>query len=304
VRAAALRAFEKLAGVEARIHGVDADDVHFHEVGAIDSIVDVVGVCAGLDALGVIDALVVGPVAVGSGSVDSSHGILPVPAPATAALLQGIPVASGPAGGELTTPTGAALVATLGRGFGAMPSMVVGRIGYGAGTRDIGMPNICRVMIGEAGADGLGTSDAMIEPVVVLEANIDHLTPEALAFAAEELFALGALDVWQTPIVMKKGRSAVALSALVTVEDTDALAERFITLTGSLGVRRTLTERLVAPREIRGVATRWGTGHVKVGAGLVRPEHEDIARIARESGLPYAEVAEEIARAASGPAAK
>ncbi len=299
-RLSALRTFETLAIAEAAVHGVSPDEVHFHEVGATDSIVDIVGACAGYHALG-IDRMVLSSIAVGSGTVETSHGTLPVPAPATAALLVGLEIVAGPSAGELTTPTGAALAVSLGSGVGPMPAMRVDRIGYGAGTRDIGSPNVCRLMLGESSAatsedDTLGLSS---ESVVLLESNIDHLSPEALAFAAEELLAQGALDAWQTPIVMKKGRSAVMLSALATPQEADALAERLVTLTGTLGVRRTNTERHAAPREIRDVPTRWGLVAVKFGAGRIRPEHDDIARIAREHELPYADVASEIAREAA-----
>ena len=306
-RVSALRAFEALAVAEAAAHGVAVDDVHFHEVGAIDSIVDIVGACAGFHAIGV-EQMTLSPIAVGSGTVETSHGTLPVPAPATAALLAGFDVVAGPSAGELTTPTGAVLVATLGSGVGTMPALRIAHIGYGAGTREIGSPNVCRLILGEpspqsvapnvAGDTEAAASGLALEPVVVLESNIDHLSPEALAFAAEELMGLGALDVWQTPIAMKKGRAAVTLAVLATPETADPLAERFVTLTGSLGVRRTSTERFVATREVREVQTRWGVVRVKVGAGRIRPEHDDVARIAREHGLPYADVVDEITRAA------
>jgi uncharacterized protein (TIGR00299 family) protein len=293
-RESALRAFEALAIAEAAIHGVEVDRVHFHEVGAIDSIVDIVGVCVGVHALGLAGALRAGPVAVGSGTVETSHGILPVPAPATAALLVGVPIVTGPAVGELTTPTGAALVKELASGFGEMPPLAIDRLGYGAGTRDIGMPNICRLTIGQPTIPLSGDPDLSFEPVVLLETNIDHLPAEELAFAAEELLASGALDVWQTPIVMKKGRSAVTLSVLASPKEAGALAARIIALTGSLGVRHSVLDRSCAPREMRQVATPWGPARVKVGAGRIRPEHDDVARIAREHGLGYAAVSREI----------
>lgn len=300
-RQTALRAFEALAVAEATVHDVDVERVHFHEVGAIDSIVDVVGVCAGLHALG-ISRLVASPVAVGSGTVDTSHGLLPVPAPATAMLLRGLPIVPGPFVGELTTPTGAALVSTLADEFGAPPAMTLGASGYGAGTRDIGAPNVCRIMLGTAaGTVGEPAEPRACEPVVLLETNIDHLPAEELTFAAEEILAAGALDVWQTPIVMKKGRSAVMLSVLAAPGTAGLLAERVIELTGSLGVRRSELERACAPRAVREIATPWGPAHLKVGAGRVRPEHEDVARIAREHGLPYTAVAREIERLATEP---
>jgi uncharacterized protein (TIGR00299 family) protein len=303
-RESALRAFEAIAVAEAAVHGVDVDGVHFHEVGAIDSIVDVVGVCVGIHALG-IGRLVASPVAVGSGTVATSHGVLPVPAPATAALLRGLPIVPGPAAGELTTPTGAALVAELASEFGAPPAMTLTGGGYGAGTRDIGSPNVCRVMVGEsmqaAAENPPSGATPQLEPLVLLETNIDHIPAEELAFAAEELMSAGALDVWQTPIVMKKGRSAVMLSVLAAPADANSLAEQTIALTGSLGVRRTRIERSCVSRIVREVGTPWGPVRVKIGAGRVRPEHDDIARVAREHGLSYGAVAREIARLAEEP---
>ena len=294
MRANALATFEALAYAEAAAHGTDVDSVHFHEVGALDSIADVVGVCAGVHALG-ISPLSASPVAVGSGTVATSHGVLPVPAPATARLLEGVPTVAGPAPCELTTPTGAALVRTLASAFGPSPAMVVRASGYGAGTRDIGTPNICRLLLGNA---TLAVSPES-EQVALLETNIDHLPAEELAYAAEALLAEGALDAWQTPIVMKKGRSAVMLSVLVPAAEAVAFSERVIALTGSLGVRRELLERTVAARESRTVETPWGPARVKVGAGRVRPEHDDVARIASEHHLPYRAVADQIARLAA-----
>jgi uncharacterized protein (TIGR00299 family) protein len=300
VAAMTLGAFGALAQAEATVHGTAVDDVHFHEVGAIDSIVDVVGVCAGLHALG-ITSLFATPVAVGSGTVETSHGTLPVPAPATALLLQSaaVPIVTGPASGELTTPTGAALLVACVSGFSAMPPLTIARIGCGAGTRDIGVPNICRIILAEeprsadAAAEGLG-----VESVALLETNLDHLAPEELAFACEELLAEGALDVWQTPIVMKKGRSAVMLSVLIAEPDAARFAARVHELTGSLGVRVRTTERFVAPREIVEVETEWGTVRVKVSAGRLRPEHDDVARIARETGRRYDDIARRVTDAA------
>ncbi len=294
VRDAALRTFEALAEAEAAAHGVDPADVHFHEVGAIDSIVDIVGVCAGLHALGVTE-LAVSRIAVGSGTVETSHGVLPVPAPATAALLVDVPVVAGPAEGELTTPTGAALVTTLASGYRIIPPMTPLGIGYGAGTRDIGCPNVCRIILGDpAPPDPALTA----ETVTLLESNVDHLSPEAVAFAAEQLLSAGALDVWQTPIVMKKGRLAVTLSVLCAAEAAEALASRLVALTGTLGVRRTELPRLVAEREVVEVETEWGPARVKLGAGRARPEHDDVAAIALRTGLSYAHVADAIRAAA------
>jgi len=297
VRAPALRAFEALAVAEAHVHGKTPDSVHFHEVGAIDSITDVVGVCAGLHALG-IERLISTPIAVGWGTVETSHGTLPVPAPATAELLaaeERIPVVSGSAGGEMTTPTGATLVGTLVAAFGPVPPMHVIAQGFGSGTRDIGSVNVCRLLVGRP-MEGGASAETARDQAVVIETNIDHLTAEQLAFVAEELLGEGALDVWQTPIVMKKGRAAVMLSVLTEPASAESFARRIVDLTGSLGVRFLSTDRLVAERAVHGVQTPWGLAHVKVGAGRVRPEHSDVARITRRTGRPFDEVAREIAQ--------
>ena len=303
-RTRALRAFELVAEAEALVHGTDLDHVHFHEVGAIDSIVDIVGVSVALDALG-IDELICTPPALGSGTVETSHGTLPVPAPATAEILArgGVPTTPGTACSELTTPTGAALVAANATGYGPLQPMRPRAIGYGGGSRTLpGIPNVARLIIGERLEESLMRTVAeapagQLEPVVLLETNVDHLSPEAVAFAAEELLSEGALDVWQTPIGMKKGRSAVALSLLAQPVDAERLAARMHALTGTLGVRREFV-RSVIEREVCEVATPWGTARVKVGAGRYRPEHDDVARIARDNSLPYDEVAREIERLA------
>jgi len=296
----ALRAFGALAEAEATVHGTTVDQVHFHEVGAIDSIVDVVGTCAGLHALG-ISSLIATPVAVGSGTVETSHGTLPVPAPATALLLQraGVPIVTGPAARELTTPTGAALIVGCVERFSAMPPLTIAGIGYGAGRRDIGVPNVCRIILAEE--PPVETREPLafaVESVAVLETNIDHLSPEELAYACEELLAEGARDVWQMPIVMKKGRSAVMLSVLVGAPDAGRFATRVSELTGSLGIRVSMSERFVVPRAVLEVATEWGMVRVKAGADRLRPEHDDVAWIARGTGRSYADVARQAADAA------
>jgi len=303
----AILVFSELARVEAQIHGSTPDDVHFHEIGAADSIVDIVGACAALDALN-ITKLYATPPALGSGTVDTQHGILPVPAPATAALLLGIPTSMSAASGELTTPTGAALL-KLAEGFGPVPPLTPLHIGYGAGTRDIGQPNICRILIGqldEAAQQAMGflsdqgsstqegTDVLSKEDTILLETNIDHIAPEAVAFAGEQLLAEGALDVWVTPIAMKKSRAALTLSLLASTSEAEHFAARMMKLTGTLGVRASIQPRYIAERESATVDTKWGPVQVKIGAGRVRPEHEDIARIAREHNLDYVEVLEGI----------
>lgn len=284
VRDGAMRALTLLAEAESRVHGVPVDDVHFHEIGAADTIVDVVGVALALHDAGVT-SMAASPVAVGSGTVVTSHGELAVPAPATALLLEGLPIVPGSAGGELTTPTGAALLRAYVTSFGAVPAMTLRRTGTGCGTRDLGMPNVCELLLGEplAQDDGHDTT-------VVLEANIDHLTPEELAVAAERLRGCGALDVWQTPIVMKKGRSATMLSVLVSEADAGRIADRVIAETGTLGVRIIPARRRVIERDVAEAVTSIGAARFKVtylpdGTRALRVESDDAARIAAERGI-------------------
>ena len=303
-REKAILVFSELARVEAKIHGTTADEVHFHEIGAADSIVDIVGACAAMDALN-IEQVYATPPALGSGTVDTQHGILPVPAPATAALLLGVPTSMSSAVGELTTPTGAALL-KLAAGFGPVPPLTPNYIGYGAGTRDIGQPNICRLLVGQLDTDaqkimGFDADSAgdvnnglSKEDTILLETNIDHIAPEAVAFAGEQLLAEGALDVWVTPIAMKKSRAALTLSVLAKPGVAETFAARMMKLTGTLGVRVSIQPRYIADRESVTIESKWGLVQAKVGAGRVRPEHEDIARIAREHQLDYAVVLEEI----------
>lgn len=304
-REMALAAFSALAEVEAQVHGTTPDEVHFHEVGALDSIMDVVGTCVGLDALG-IKRLTASPVATGWGSADTSHGVLTVPTPATALLLLGVPITpgrprpDGSAPGELTTPTGAALLKTWAAEYGPSAPMTPRHVGYGMGTRDIGMPNVCRLIVGEPAS----TSPPLhAESVILLEANVDHISPEAVAFAAEELLAEGALDVWTIPVHMKKGRPGLVLSALVRTEDETVMAGRMSALTGSLGIRVHAQPRLVARRESFTMQTPWGAVQVKRGPvgeapDVLRPEYEDVARIARHTRQPFLEVQAELARLA------
>jgi pyridinium-3,5-bisthiocarboxylic acid mononucleotide nickel chelatase len=297
VRRTALAAFTLLADAEAEVHDVSADDVHFHEVGAIDSIADVVGVAAALHALG-IDTLVCGPVSVGSGTVQTAHGTLPVPAPATALLVRGVPVEAGPLPGEATTPTGAALVRACATSFGPLPEMTLVAVGHGAGTRDpAGVPNVARVLLGEATA--ADAAEGLIEePVTELETTVDHLSAEHLAFCIEEILAAGALDTWQAPALMKKGRAGATLTVLCAPAEETRLAALLAELTGTLGVRVRRISRYVVSRESRTVETTFGPVRVKVaGAGSwrrVRPEYEDLAAIARRERVPVDIIASEI----------
>jgi len=289
-RAGALAALTALAEAEARVHGVDVDDVHFHEIGAADTIVDLLGIAMGLDALG-IEHLSASAVTVGAGTVATEHGELPVPAPAAAALLHGMPIVPGPVGGELTTPTGAAALHTFASDFGAVPPMVLRRVGTGCGTRDLGLPNVCRLLLGDP-----ILSAPSGDKVVLLESNIDHLTPEELASAAERLREAGALDVWQTPIVMKKGRSATLLSALTRPGDAPRIADRMIAETRTLGVRMAPYDRRLAERDVAEIDTALGRARFKVatmpnGDRIVAVENDDASRIAVGRGIATDEAA-------------
>lgn len=294
VRDRSMRAFGLLARAEARVHGCPVEKVHFHEVGALDSILDVIGVFLGLEMLGV-EHLTASPLALGRGSVDTAHGVLPVPAPATLELLVGVPVRSEaePAGAqstELTTPTGALLVRVAVDEFGHSPAMVVRRTGHGAGTRDIGLPNVCRLVIGEPAE----SPELTAEKITLLETNVDHISGEAIGFAAEQLLAEGALDVWVRPALMKKGRPAYVLALLVTPETAEKFAARTVALTGSLGVRRFDSERYVASRTTEVVETPYGAVRFKSGPGGARPEADDVALIARTTGRSFDSVAAEL----------
>lgn len=291
VKEKAITIFTRLAEAEGLIHSVPPEEVHFHELGADDTIVDIVGTCLGLYKLGV-DELYATPPALGSGTVNTAHGQLPVPAPATSLLLLGKPTSLSSASGELTTPTGAALL-HLAKGFGPVPAMTPELLGFGMGTKDIGQPNIARILIGEAITAHLTLKP---EETVLLETNIDHIAPEAVAFAGEELLAEGALDVWITPISMKKSRAALMLSLLAKKEDANKLAERVVALTGSLGVRVCNQPRLSAKRDFVELETPWGPVTLKRAAMRLRAEHEDVARIAREHNLEYQEVLDTITK--------
>jgi uncharacterized protein (TIGR00299 family) protein len=277
--------FTKLGEAEAQVHGVAIERVHFHEVGAADSIADIAGACIALDLLG-IEEVHVSPINTGSGTVQTEHGLLPVPAPATASLLAGKPVyARGPEL-ELTTPTGAAIVATLGSGFGAMPPMRISTIGYGAGDRDlVHQANVLRVLVGEKSR----ASEALL--VSVIEANIDDSTPQVLGFTLERLMEAGALDVSFSPIQMKKNRPGSLLRVIAKPEDQERLVAIVLAETSTLGLRIHSAERRVREREIVEVETAWGKVRGKVsGDGVFTPEYEDCRAIAVEKGIPLREL--------------
>lgn len=277
--------FEKLGQAEAQVHGVPIEKVHFHEVGAADSIADIVGACVALDLLDV-EEVHVSPINVGSGTVETEHGTLPVPAPATARLLTGLPVyARGPAM-ELTTPTGAALAATLAVSFGPLPAMRISSIGHGAGDRDFPQQaNVLRALIGER----LSAPEATL--VSVLEANIDDSTPQVLGYALDRLMEAGALDVSLSPVQMKKNRPGSLLRVIAKPEDQERLAREVFAQTSTLGLRIYTAERRIQERSIVEVDTPWGKVRGKVsGENVFAPEYDDCRAIAEKSKVPLTQV--------------
>ena len=287
VRRRALAVFSALADAEGRLHRRPPEQVHFHEVGGLDAIVDVVGTCAALEVLG-IDTVYASVIVTGTGMVRAAHGLLPNPAPAVVELLAAVhaPTRGIDLGVELTTPTGAALLSALASGFGPLPPMSIDCSGFGAGSRDIdGQPNATQVVIGTPSEAVLGG-----QPVVLLEANVDDATGETLAHAIGALLTAGAHDAWITPIVMKKGRPAHTVSALADVSLCTQVAEVLAAETGSLGVRGTSLDRWPSARisdtvEVAGYPVR-----VKVSPGRIKVEHDDAARVAERAGLPLREV--------------
>ena len=290
----ARRIFQRLAEVEAKVHGTTVEKVHFHEVGAVDSIADIVGAAVGWDLLGA-ERLVVSPIPTGSGRITIAHGECNVPAPATAELLRGIPLAASDVQAELTTPTGAAIVATLAQGFGPLPAMTIEKIGYGAGQRDLPQQaNILRLIVGEAAAlteINAETSDT----ICVLETNLDDASGEVIGHCIAQLWEAGAIDVYTTAIQMKKNRPGVKLSILCRAEMTAAIEAIVFRETGTLGIRRWSAARHILPREIRQVATAWGPvdgklGRLDDGSIHFAPEFESCRRIAVEQKVPLREV--------------
>jgi uncharacterized protein (TIGR00299 family) protein len=288
VRRRALATFQALAEAEGRLHRRPAEQVHFHEVGGVDAIIDVVGTCAALEVLGV-DEIVSSAIANGVGMVRSAHGLLPVPAPAVVELLKGIPTYQIDVPLELTTPTGAALMAALATDHGTMPAMTIAASGFGAGTADLGdRPNLTQVVVGERTAELDGG-----QPVTLLEVNVDDATGEQLAHAIAEVLDAGAHDAWITPIVMKKGRPAYIVSALVDPSVAAQVADVLRTETGSFGVRGRTMERWPQSRAIDQVEVQGFPVRVKVGGGRAKVEHDDAVRVARRTGLTRAAVVAE-----------
>ena len=311
-RAAAI--FRKLGEAEASVHAVPLEKIHFHEVGAADAIVDIVGASIGFEALG-IEKFACSALNVGGGTAKMAHGVLPVPAPATARLLTGKPTYSNGVQKELVTPTGAAIVATLCDEFGPQPAMSVGAIGYGAGTADLeGQPNVLRIMVGEEVAAGKDEgrraqaeagATAFDEEIAVIEANLDDMNPQIYGYFLEKALAAGALDVYTTPVQMKKNRPGVLLTVLCKPGDTQALMELIFAETTTFGARTYRAQRRVLPREWVKVATSYGDVRVKVsrvnGRILhVAPEFEDCRKVAEEKSVPLQKVIAEAMRKYEG----
>lgn len=297
-RELATRIFRQLAAAEAKVHGSTIEKVHFHEVGAIDSIADIVGSAVGFDLLGV-ERVICSPVPTGRGFVEISHGRCSIPAPATGELLRGVPLAQLDVEGELTTPTGAAIVAALAKQFGPAPAMTVERIGYGAGQKDFPQANILRVLVGEDSTTLRATSETERRPrtesIILLETNLDDASGTAIGHCVDRLWEAGALDVALVPIQMKKGRPGLLVSVQARPEEADRLADILFVETPTLGVRRSIVERTVLVRESLEVQTAWGKIAGKIaflpnGAKRFAPEYEDCRRIAGERGLSLSDV--------------
>lgn len=311
VKQRALKIFTRLAEAEAKIHGIEISKVHFHEVGAMDAIVDVVGACVGFEILE-IERFVCSKIHVGSGFARMAHGTFPVPPPAVAELLKGVPVYSTEIEGELITPTGAAIISTVCDEFGAIPELQIEQTAYGAGTREYkDFPNVLRLFLGQTsirkGQDKkaekngrqMKSGDLINEKMLAIETNVDDSSPEILGLIMEKSFALGALDCWFTPIQMKKNRPASKISILCRPEERAKFLELIFTETTTLGVRLTEVERICLPREIVRVETEFGAVEVKVakfGEKIVnaKPEFEQVKIVADRAGVPVRRIIKEI----------
>jgi pyridinium-3,5-bisthiocarboxylic acid mononucleotide nickel chelatase len=290
IKAKAQTIFRDLAHVEAKIHNANPGNVHFHEIGGLDSIVDVVGSLIVMKMLG-IETIYASRIPVGTGFVECDHGILPLPAPATLELLKGIPVHASSIEKELVTPTGIAILKHVVQSFGTIPEMKIERIGYGAGSRDLKIPNLLRVWIGETEVKEEYEEDE----VILIETNIDNMNPEILGYALERLLERGALDAFMTPIFMKKNRPGTLLSVLITPDRLDETISTIFAETASLGVRFRRLERRKLPREQITVETSFGPVRVKVsqvdtGKRIISPEYEDCREIAARMGIPLRKV--------------
>ena len=313
VKSRATRVFERLAVTEALVHGTSPDKVHFHEVGAVDSIIDIAGALIGFELLGV-ERYCCSQLRVGHGLVETAHGLLPVPAPATAELLRNVPVYSGELEGEFVTPTGAAILTTMCETYGPMPRITVAQVGYGAGSRDPkGFPNVLRLMIGEIEEQDqrrLPEDDKMPESgtktrtkvcatpdetIVVVETNIDDMNPQVYGFVMDRAFALGALDVFITPTQMKKNRPGVLITVLCGRDTVDSVIDMLLVESTTLGIRYYEAKRRILERVVEMVETEYGPVRLKVARDGGRtlhfqPEYEDCARAALQANVPLLDV--------------
>jgi hypothetical protein len=292
VKQKSLSIFQRLAEVEAKVHGTTPEKIHFHEVGAVDAIVDIVGSVIGLEHLGITE-IIGSPVNVGSGTVHTAHGKLPVPAPATVELLKNIPIYSSSITIELTTPTGAAIISTLAASFGPLPQMTISRIAHGAGNKDLpGQPNVLRLMIGEP------VSAYEEDTSIVIESNIDDMNPQLYGHLIDTLMSKGAHDVYLTPIIMKKGRPAILLSVLTDKPKSAEILDTIFRETTSIGVRIQEVGRKKLNREVREIETSYGKIRIKISKRVdeimtVTPEYEDCRKLADEKQVPLKTVMDE-----------
>ena len=298
VKEQARAVYDAIAQAEAKAHGCPVGDVHYHEVGALDAVADVTGVCYALSLLRP-DRIVVSPIHVGSGTVRCAHGVMPVPAPATANLLAGVPVYGGAVQGELCTPTGAALLAHFADSFGPMPAMTVQAVGVGIGTKTFEQANCVRAFLGETAESGNGE-------IVELVCNLDDMTPEALAFACQRLLDAGALDVYTTPGTMKKGRPGQVLTVLCAAAREGEMAQHVLAETTTNGLRARRCGKYFLTPGSQTVQTPWGQVRVKTAEGFgvthKKPEFEDVAALARAQGVSYETVWQTALQAADGEA--
>jgi pyridinium-3,5-bisthiocarboxylic acid mononucleotide nickel chelatase len=297
IQSQALRIIRRLGEVEAGIHGTSVDEVHLHELGGVDAIVDIVATLIGIEELGV-GRVVVSPLPLGRGFVRGAHGKIPLPAPATLALLKDVPIVGSDLDLELVTPTGAVLLTTLADQFGPIPAMTLTSVGYGAGSRDLPIPNVLRLLLGDEQVAGTVPSETLVE----LETNVDDMNPEIYDYIMERLFAAGALDVFCSPIQMKKNRPATLLRVLCRPRDTDELMAVLFSESSTLGIRQRLVSRHFLPREIITVNTPFGPIRLKLarlpdGATKAAPEYEDCRRLAAELKVPLRQVYQAAERA-------
>jgi pyridinium-3,5-bisthiocarboxylic acid mononucleotide nickel chelatase len=290
VKSLSLEIFMRIASAESVIHNKPVDQVHFHEVGAVDSIVDIVGAAYGVRALGITEVFA-SPLPLGHGMIKTQHGSIPVPAPAVLEILADTPTYGRGIPTEIVTPTGAAIVKTLAGSFGTLPPMEISKVGYGAGTKDIGVPNLLRVITGEP-LDARGEQEQL---AYVISTNIDDMNPEFYEYVMERLFSSGAHDVWLTPIQMKKTRPGVIINVLCGAADASKLKSILLEETSTFGLRTSTVMKKAIERELIEVVTDWGTVRVKIGresghVTSVSPEFSDCAKVAGEKGVPIKEV--------------